>query len=231
MTAATGPNTSSSCAGCPGLTLPSTVAGYHAPGGSGIVPPSSSVAPFAMLSCTCAWERGAQRAHDDEALAGDAALAAVDHARGGADLGGGHVGVFEHEVGVGAAELEHALFQHAAGDGGDAAARGHAAGERDGGDVGVFDEGLDRSAGHQHRGEQAFGKAGLLEDGLDGGRAARHITRVLEYAAVTSYQGRRGEAEHLPERKVPRHDGEHDAERIEVTKALAPSISAVWGAR
>ena len=35
MTAATGPNTSSSCAGCPGATSASTVGGYQAPGRSG----------------------------------------------------------------------------------------------------------------------------------------------------------------------------------------------------
>ena len=37
MIAATGPNTSSSCAGCPGVTSASTVGGYQAPGWSGTV--------------------------------------------------------------------------------------------------------------------------------------------------------------------------------------------------
>src|SRR5690242_21290965 len=38
---------------------------------------------------------------------------------------------------------------------------------------------------------------------------------VLQQRAVAGHQGRRGEAEHLPERKVPRHHRQHDAERVE----------------
>ena len=59
------------------------------------------------------------------------------------------------------------------------------------------------------------GKPASPEHRFDGQRAARHVARVLQDAAVARHQGRCGKAEHLPERKVPRHHGEHHAERIE----------------
>ena len=51
------------------------------------------------------------RTDDDEALARDAALAAVDHPRGRRDLGrGGNIRVLEDQVGIGTAKLEHAFL-------------------------------------------------------------------------------------------------------------------------
>jgi hypothetical protein len=47
---------------------------------------------------------------------------------------------------------------------------------------------------------------------------------MLEHAAVARHQARRGEAEHLPEREVPRHHREHDAERIEVDEGLLRAL-------
>ena len=54
--------------------------------------------------------------HHDEALAGDAALAGIDHPRGGRDLGrAGDIDVLQDHIGVAAPELEDALLQNAAG--------------------------------------------------------------------------------------------------------------------
>ena len=55
---------------------------------------------------------------------------------------------------------------------------------------------------------------------LDRERAARHVRRVLQQPAVAGHQRRRREAEDLPEREVPRHHREHDAERLEGDEAL-----------
>ena len=56
---------------------------------------------------------------DDEALGRDAALAVVLDPRPYADLDGPlHVGRWHHDERVGAAELEHCLFDDVAGDGG-----------------------------------------------------------------------------------------------------------------
>ncbi len=68
---------------------------------------------------------------DEEALGGDAGLAAVDAARadGGVDrdveVGGGH-----HDEGIAAAELQHGLLDEPSGLRGDGAAGGLAAGQR-----------------------------------------------------------------------------------------------------
>jgi hypothetical protein len=166
-------------------------------------------------------ERAANRADDDEALAGDAALAAVDHPRRGADARrAGDVGVLEDDVGIGAAELEHAFLERRAGSGGDAAAGGHAAGQRHGGDRGIVDQRAHRVAADEHGLEEMLGKACVAKHRLDRERAAGDVARVLEDTAVAGHQRRRGEAEDLPERKVPGHHREDDAERLEGDERL-----------
>ena len=40
----------------------------------------------------------------------------------------------------------------------------------------------------------------------------RHVRRVLEQPDVAHHERRRGEADHLPHREVPRHDGQHGAD-------------------
>src|SRR2546429_6660939 len=42
-----------------------------------------------------------------------------------------------------------------------------------------------------------------------------YTTLFRSDSRVPRHQGRRGEAEHLPEREIPRHDGEHRAQRFE----------------
>ena len=74
-------------------------------------------------------------------------------------------------------------------------------------------------------GEEALREARVAEDRLDRQRAPRHVRGVLEDAGVAGHQRRRGEAEHLPEGEVPRHDREHDAERIEADVARRASVS------
>ncbi len=66
----------------------------------------------------------------------------------------------------------------------------------------------------QERLEHAVGAAGVLEHRLDRQTALRHVRRVFEEHHVSRQQRRRCEPEHLPERKVPGHDGEHGAERL-----------------
>ena len=79
----------------------------------------------------------------DEALGRNAGLSVVDEP--GADRGlgsGGEVGAFEHEEGVGAAELEERRLERSAGGSGHDAAGAGGAGEGDGGDARVADEPL-----------------------------------------------------------------------------------------
>ena len=47
---------------------------------------------------------------------------------------------------------------------------------------------------------------------------------MLEHADISGHQRRRGEPKHLPERKIPGHDGEHDTERLKRHPRLAPAI-------
>ena len=63
--------------------------------------------------------------------------------------------------------------------------------------------------------EQPCGHTRPAEDLLDGECALRHIVGVLEDRAVAGGERGGDEAEELPERVVPRHDRENDAERVE----------------
>jgi hypothetical protein len=66
----------------------------------------------------------------------------------------------------------------------------------------------------EQRLERALGRARLAEQLLERERALRHVRRVLEQPDVAGGERGRGEAHHLPEREVPRHHGEHHAERV-----------------
>ncbi len=161
------------------------------------------------------------RLDDDEPLAGDAALPAVDHPRGGADLGGGcDVGVLQHNVGVRTTQLEDALLQGAARRARDRLARPHAAGEGDRGDGRGFDHRAHVAAGDQQGAEHVLGKARLAEDALNGQGAAGDIAGVFEHRRIARHQGGGGEAEHLPEGEIPRHHRQDHPQGIEGHKRL-----------
>ena len=78
--------------------------------------------------------------------------------------------------------------------------------------------------------KHAARRARLLEQLFERERALRHVRRVLEQADVAGGDRRRREPNHLPERKIPRHHGEHDADRLERDEAaLAGNIDRLVG--
>ena len=129
--------------------------------------------------------------------------------------GGVEIGARHHDERVAAAQLEHRLLDVLSGRRGDAASRAFAAGERRRGDAIVGDDARDRVGSDEQSLKHAARRARLVEELLDRQRALRHVRRVLEQADVAGRQRRRREADHLPEREIPRHHGEHDAERLE----------------
>ncbi len=164
------------------------------------------------------------RADDDETLAGNAALAAVDHARGRCDLRrSSHIDVVEDDVSVRAAELQHALLEHSARCGRDAAPGADASGERDRGDIVILDQRFHLAARQEQRPEQVPRHARLVKQLLDRERAAGHVARMFQQRTVASHERRSGEAEHLPEGEIPRHHGQHHAERVESDERLRPA--------
>ena len=85
----------------------------------------------------------------------------------------------------------------------------------------VLDQRFDVAAREQQGAEQVARHAGLMQHLLDRQRAARHVAGVLQEHAVAGHQRGRGGAEHLPEREIPRHHREHDADRIEGDERFA----------
>src|SRR5947209_3774034 len=153
---------------------------------------------------------------DDETFAGNAALAGIDHARSRATFRRlGDIGVFEHHVRIAAAEFEHAFLQPLRGGSRNLAAGLDAACERHRLHFVHVDHGFDVAARDEQRAKHVVGETCIAEHAFDRQRTARHIACVFQYRRIAGHQRRRGEAEDLPERKIPWHDRQDHAERLE----------------
>ena len=62
--------------------------------------------------------------------------------------------------------------------------------------------------------EHSVGEAGPRRGVLEVERGLGHVRGVLEEGDVAGHEGRRREPDDLPEREVPRHDGEHGSEGL-----------------
>jgi len=143
-------------------------------------------------------------------------LAAVDQARVDARFDGEvEVRILEHDRRIRTAKLEDRLLQDGARLRGDSFPRRRAARQRHSADQGILNHGLHLFVADEKRSEHAPRESGLRKDFFNGERAARHVRGVLQHAHVAGHQRGRGKPVDLPERKVPRHDGEDDAERLE----------------
>ena len=160
--------------------------------------------------------------HDDHPLVGVAGLAGVADPGlpGGVGRGVDVVGV-EDDVGVGPAQLEHALLEVLARDGCDDGAGPLRAGQRDTGDPRVGDDGLDLVVRGEDVDVGAVGNPRVLHQLRDGQRGAGHRLGVLEDDGVAQHQVRRREAGDLIEGVVPRHDAEQGPDRELLDDGLA----------
>ena len=157
----------------------------------------------------------------NEALGGDTALARVLVPGAHAGLrGGSDIGVGQHDKRVGAAQLENGLLESASARRADLAAGDIAAGEGDCADAGIVDQRLRLLAGGEQCLENALRKTGRAECLLNGERTLGDVRGVFEEADVARHESGSGKAKHLPERKVPRHDCQHRAQRLERDVAL-----------
>jgi len=102
----------------------------------------------------------------------------------------------------------------------DCAAGDVAARQGDSNDARVLDQTTGCRTGHEHGPEDPVREASGAEHLFDGEGALRHVGGVLEDSGVARHQRRRGKAEQLPEREIPRHDGQHRAERRKLHVAV-----------
>jgi hypothetical protein len=150
---------------------------------------------------------------DDEPLRGNARLATVDKARCGAGCGRfTQVRVGEHQVGVRTPQLEHRLLQEASGLLGNRSPGRIRTGQGRCHHTRMLEHLFDPRGGEDQGPEQSVWKASLCEDAIDLEGASGDVGGMLQNASVSCHEGRCGEAEHLPEGKVPGHDGEDDPE-------------------
>ena len=126
-----------------------------------------------------------------------------------------NVGVFQDDERIAAAELEHRLLELVSRLLGHFAAGALAAGERDRANARIGDDRGNFVRANQERAKEIFRKSRVAEDFLDFERAARHVGSMFQDSRVPRHQRRGGEAEDLPKRKVPRHDGQYGTYRIE----------------
>ncbi len=127
----------------------------------------------------------------------------------------GDVGVFKHNERVGATQFHDAFLDHLAGLGRDGGARANASGYGRALDAAVVDDVDDILGAEDQVLEHAFRKAGFQHHSLQLERAALRVGRVLDEHGVARQQRGNAEARHLPKRKVPGHDAENGAERME----------------
>ena len=152
---------------------------------------------------------------DDEALRRDATLPVVldpsGHRLRDREL---HVGRAGDDEGVGSAELEHALLEVGAGEPAHPLAGALRTRERHGCDSVIGDHRRQRVVREEEVGEDTHGEAGPQEEVLEELPRARNVVRVLQDAHVAGHETGGDEANRLPERVVPGHDGEHRPERL-----------------
>ena len=158
----------------------------------------------------------------DEALGGNAALAAINHAALGGGLGRqGQVGIGQHDERVRAAQLQYGFLDVLAGSGGDGRARALRAGQGHGHQAVVGNQLFNLVGPHQQGAETGGWQASIVQYFLQGQGALRHVGGVLEQTHVAGHQGRGGEAHYLPEGEVPGHHGQHHAQRLIADEAAA----------
>src|SRR5215211_5768734 len=152
---------------------------------------------------------------DDDPLGVDARLPVVERARSDGSADGrlqirrGH-----HDERVAPAELEYARLDVLPRLGADLPARTLAAGQRRRPHPRVVYDRLHLARADQERLEGALREAGAVDDVLDGQRALRHVGGVLQEDDVAGHERRGDVPEDLPEREVPRHDGEYGTQRL-----------------
>ena len=95
-----------------------------------------------------------------------------------------------------------------------------AAGERRRAHARIVEDRLDELRPDEQRLELVVVEAGLAEHILDGEGALRDVGSVFEKTHVAGHQRGGGEAEDLPEWEVPRHHGQHRADRLVPHPAL-----------
>ena len=178
------------------------------------------------------FELGGDGFGDDEALGGDAGLAVVDDAglHGGGD-GGVEIGAGHDDERIAAAEFEHNFLDALGGRDSDFDAGLLAAGERGGDHARIVQDGVDLLRADEQGLKSACGESGFEENLFNCEGALRHVGGVLEQSDVAGHQRGSGEAKHLPEGEVPRHDGENGADGAIADEAFLAPVSMTSSAR
>ena len=131
-----------------------------------------------------------------------------------------------------AAQFENALLDLARGGARYFAAGALAPGQRDRFHARIVDQSARLFRLDQQSLKNAFLESRAPKNIFNRQRALRHVRGVFEQADVTRHERRRGETEHLPERKIPGHDREDGADRF-VTNVTARCVGlqSVFSAR
>ena len=148
----------------------------------------------------------------DEPFRRYARLPVVDHTRfdGGVD-GQIQIGAGHHDEGIAAAQFEHDLLDSSRRRDAYFHTRSLAPGQRSGGDARIAEDRVHLLRADQQRLECAFRETRTLQYFLYLQSALRHVRSMFQKPHIARHQARRDEPEYLPEREVPRHDGEYDA--------------------
>ena len=158
---------------------------------------------------------------NDKALGGDAGLTIIDDARF-YSRGGGFLKICagHNDEGIAAAEFQDDFFNALCGGDANLNTGLLASGESGRGHSRIVEDAIDLRRANEKSLEHASRETGAEEDVFDFQSALRDIGGVFQQADVAGHQAGSDETEDLPEREVPGHDGENDAERLVTDEAL-----------
>src|ERR1041385_3457765 len=133
------------------------------------------------------------------------------------------IGARHHDKGIAAAKLQQAFLDLFTRSSGYAAACANASSQRNCSNATVGYYSIHTVRTDEQCLKSFFRETGATENVFNGNGALWHVGSMLEQANVASHERRRCKAKHLPEWEIPRHYGQHRAERL-VTHEAACGI-------
>ena len=123
------------------------------------------------------------------------------------------VGIIQDDKRIGTAQFKNAFLQRRAGLGANRLTGAHAAGYRHRGNTRIVDHPGDTVIGRVNPAKYAGRQPCLINDLANQRRAPHHVRRMFQQIAIPRQQNRYRTAQNLPQREVPRHNGENRAQR------------------
>ena len=120
--------------------------------------------------------------------------------------------VVQYQVGIAAAQLQNCFLERGARPGRHGLSGRCAAGQGDGPNPGIVDQDTDAGSRNEYRVKDSRFETRPVENVRNRQGTARNVGCVFQNRRIPGHQGRSRKSKHLPEREIPWHDRENDAQ-------------------